>query len=95
MKSGHEVEYSCYKPYIQCFLQFAANNPSYSFHHYPQEGIRFFGRDYSSLDFLNIYAAFEAECHADKKKYEAADASRVQTIKKILIDQVEDYTKQE
>lgn len=95
VESGHEVEYSSYKPYIQCFLQFAANNPSYSFYHYPREGIRFFGRDYSSLDFLNIFAAFEAECHADKKKYEAADASRVQAIKKILIDQVEEYPKQE
>lgn len=33
--STNEVEYGCYKTYIQRFLQFAADNQKYTFYHYP------------------------------------------------------------
>ena len=29
--AAHDVEYGCYKPYVQRFLQFAANNSKYTF----------------------------------------------------------------
>lgn len=90
----HDVEYGSFKPYIQRFLQFAADNQNYSFHHYPEYGIRFFGRDYSPIDYMNIFAAFESECHAKKDLYENADATRVQAVKDALISQVDEYPRE-
>ncbi|MBU9739467.1 hypothetical protein [Diplocloster agilis] len=88
-RSNHEVEYGCYRPYIQQFLQFAAQNTDYTFFHYPSEGLRFRGRDYSAVDYMNIFAAFEAECHANKDLFEKAEATKVQTIKDAIISQIE------
>lgn len=93
-KSNHEVEYGCYRPYIQKFLQFAAKNTNYTFFHYPSEGLRFRGRDYSAVDYMNIFAAFEAECHANKDLFEKADASKIQAIKDNILSQIEDYPTQ-
>ncbi|WP_124067274.1 hypothetical protein [Clostridium sp. E02] len=94
LKGYYDVEYGSFKPYIQRFLQFTADNPNYSFHHYPSDGIRFFGRDYSSIDYMNIFAAFESECHAKKDIYENADATRVQSVKDALIIQVHEYLRE-
>lgn len=92
-KGVHEVEYSCYKPYIQRFLQFAADNAQYTFYHYPTEGLRFRGIHYSAVDYMNIFAAFEAECRADSDLYENADTTKVQAIKDALTEQIEKYPK--
>ena len=89
--STNEVEYACYKTYIQRFLQFAANNPRYTFCHYPTEGLRYRGRHYSAVDFLNIFSAFESECHANQDLYENADVTRIQEIKNALVTLVEEY----
>lgn len=90
-KGIHEVEYSCYRPYIQRFLQFAADNTQYTFYHYPTEGLRFRGIHYSAVDYMNIFAAFEAECHANEDLYENADATKVQSIKDTLVEQIKTY----
>ena len=89
--TNHEVEYGCYKPYIQRFLQFAADNPMYTFYHYPTKGIRYRGIHYSAVDYMNIFSAFEAECHANENTYENIDASKVQKIKDILVTQLENF----
>lgn len=92
-KGNHEVEYGCYKPYIQRFLQFAADNPKYTFYHYPVDGIRYRGVHYSVVDYMNIFSAFEAECHAKEELYENVDASKVQIIKDNVVAQLEEYPK--
>lgn len=89
--SAHDVEYGCYKPYVQRFLQFAADNPKYTFYHYPTDGIRYRGRHYSAVDFLNIFSAFEAECHANPKLYENADTTKIQSIKDSLVSMIDEY----
>lgn len=89
----HKVEYGWYKPYIQRFLQFAADNPNYSFYHYPCEGVRYRGSHYSAVDYINIFSAFEAECHANKDLYENVDDRKIQDIRDIIVAQFEDYPK--
>ena len=89
--AAHDVKYGCYKPYIRDFLQFAANNPKYTFYHYPTDGIRYRGRHYSAVDFLNIFSAFEAECHANPELYENADTTRIQSIKDSLVSMIDEY----
>lgn len=93
-KGNHEVEYGCYKPYIQRFLQFAADNPEYTFYHYPLEGVRYLGSHYSAVDYMNIFSAFESECHAKKDLYENVDASNVQAVKNALVDQLNQYPRE-
>ena len=92
-KGNHEVEYGCYKPYIQRFLQFAADNPKYTFYHYPTDGIRYRGSHYSAIDYMNIFSAFESECHAKEDLYESVDASKVKTIKETLVNQLDEHPK--
>lgn len=94
-KGNYAVEYRCYKPYIQRFLQFAADNPKYTFYHYPTDGIRFRGSHYSSVDYMNIFSAFESECHAKEDLYERVDDNNVKTIKDTLVAQLDEYTKKE
>lgn len=94
-RGNHDVEYGWYKPYIQQFFQFAADNTNYTFYHYPSKGLRFRGRDYSAVDYMNIFAAFEAECQANKDLYEKVDATKVQEIKASIISQIEDYPTQD
>lgn len=89
--TAHEAEYGGYKTYIQSFLQFAADNPQYVFHHYPMNGTRYRGRHYSAVDFLNIFSAFESECHAKPELYENADTSRIQKVKDSLVALVDEY----
>ncbi len=90
-KGNHEVEYGCFKPYVQHFLQFAADSKEYNFSHYPSNGIRYRGRHYSAVDFLNIFSAFESECHASPELYENADTTKIQTVKESLVSFVEEY----
>ncbi|MGN0561696.1 MAG: hypothetical protein ACI4K6_02730 [Candidatus Fimenecus sp.] len=94
LKRYNDVEYGCYKPYIQRFLQFAADNPKYTANHYPTEGIRFRGRQYSAVDYMNIFTAFESECHAKEDVYENADAEKVQIIKDSLVARLDEYSKE-
>ena len=86
-----DVEYGSFKPYIQRFLQFAADNQNYSFHHYPENGVRYYGRHYSPIDYMNILAAFESECHSKKDLYENVEATRVQAVKDALLSIVDEY----
>ena len=92
-EANHEVEYDYYKPYIQRFLQFAADNPNYTFYHYPTEGLRYRGVHYSAVDYMNIFSAFESECHAKEDWYENVDATKIQAIKESLIARFDDYPK--
>lgn len=84
-KNYISIDYIKYKPYIQHFLQFAANNPNFTFFHYPKDGIRFLGRDYSAIDYMNIFAAFESECQSVKSIYEKVDTTKIQNIKSELM----------
>ena len=90
-KGNHEIEYGCYKPYIQRFLQFAADSPEYNSSHYPSNGLRYRGMHYSAVEFLNIFSAFESECHADSKLYENTDTTKIQSIKGSLVALIEGY----
>lgn len=90
-RSINDVEYGCYKPYVQRFLQFAADNPDYNFDHYPSDGLRYRGRHYSAVDFLNIFSAFEGECHASKKLYENVDVTKIQQVKDSIIKLISEY----
>lgn len=92
---SHEIEYGFYKPYIGRFLQFSADNPQYAFHHYPTNGIRYRGRHYSAVDFLNIFSAFESECNADQDLYKNADTARIQRIKDSIINLINEYPSKE
>lgn len=94
LKRYNGVGYRYYKPYIQRFLQFAADNPKYTFYHYPTKGIRFRGIHYSAVDYMNIFTAFESECHAKKDVYENVDAEKVQTIKGSLMARLDEYPKE-
>lgn len=85
-KGVHNMEYVTYKPYIKRFLQFAANSLDYTFFHYPVNGIRFHGRDYTPTDYMNIFSAFEAESHAATDIYEKKDATKVQAIKEAFLE---------
>lgn len=87
----HDVDYCCFYPYVQRLMQFAADNPNYSFNHYPKEGLRFLGIHYTPTDYTNLFSAFESECHACKELYEKADASGMQKVKDALIDSIENY----
>lgn len=89
--AAHDVEYGCYKPYVQRFLQFAADNPEYTFFHYPKDGIRYRGRHYSAVDFLNIFSVFESECHASPEIYENVDTTKIQSIKDCLVSIIDEY----
>lgn len=89
--AAHDVEYGCYKPYVQRFLQFAADCSKYTFYHYPTDGIRYRGRHYSAVDFLNIFSAFESECHANPQIYENADTTKIQSIKDSLVSIIDEY----
>ena len=89
--AAHDVEYGCYKPYVQRFLQFAADNPEYAFFHYPKDGNRYRGRHYSAVDFLNIFSAFESECHASPEIYENVDTTKIQSIKDCLVSIIDKY----
>lgn len=88
-----DVEFSSYKQYIQLFLQFAAGNPDYSVLHYPTEGIRFLGRHYSVIDYINIFGAFECECRLKDELYEAADVIPISDIKEKLLAIIDEYPK--
>ena len=94
-KRGNEVEYGYYKPYIQQFLQFSANNPEYTVYHYPTNETRFRGNHYSAVDLLNIFSSFESECYANKTLYENIDSSKIQSIKDILVSQLDIYPQKE
>jgi len=90
-KGVHNMEYVTYKPYIQRFLQFVANSPNYTFYHYPKNGIRFRGRDYTPIDYMNIFSAFEAECHAVADIYENTDATKVQAVKEVFLEIINEF----
>lgn len=89
-KSIVDIEYTNYKSYINIFLQFAADNPDYTFFHYPTSGIRFQGMHYSATNYINIFAAFEAECHAESNIFELTDEAKIQNIKNKLIKKIDD-----
>ena len=88
-QSSLEATYRKLKPFIQQCLQFAADNPGYSFTHYPGYGLRKTHYDCSTIDCINIYSAFESECHADKEIFEKADTSNIESIKSQAITCVE------
>ena len=88
-QSSLEATYRKLKPFIQQCLQFAADNPVYSFTHYPGYGLRQTHYDCNTIDCINIFTAFESECHADKEVFERADASNIESIKSQAITCVE------
>ena len=84
------IEYICYKPYIQKYLQFASDNISYIFDHYPMDGYRYLGAHYSENDFFHIFSAFENECRVQKEKYERVDVSAIEEIKNEIISKIKE-----
>lgn len=54
--------------------------------------MRYRGRHYSAVDFLNIFSAFESECHANQELYENADTTRIQAIKNALVTSMDEYS---
>ena len=88
-RSLNDIDYMCYRPYVQRFLQCAADNPDYSFNHYPSDGARFLGRDYSSLDFISIFSAFEKECSANPKLFEKNDTSDMDCVREKLLSLID------
>lgn len=88
LKKYHEIEYGNFKPYIDKYLQFAADNPFYTFYHYSPSGGRFRGIDYTEIDFINIFSAFEAECHCNSALYEVVDTSKIQNIKDLVLNKL-------
>lgn len=87
-KKYHEIEYGNFKPYIKKYLQFVADEPSYTFYHYPYNGGRFRGTDYTEIDFINIFSAFESECHSNSTLYEDVDTSKIQNIKGAVLEKI-------
>ena len=92
-KANHEIEYKNYKSYIQQFLQFSADHLDYTLYHYPVNGIRYRGDHYTAIDYINIFSAFEAECHAKQEIYENINTSNIQNIKDIMVTQLDEYPK--
>lgn len=90
LKGLDEVEYVNYRKYIQRFLQFSADNANYSMKHYPEGVLRFWGRDYSPTDYMNLFSAFEGECRVKKDIYENVDATQIQSIKELSISILEE-----
>lgn len=88
-RGAHNMDYTCYKPYIKRFIQFAADNPEYSFNHFPSDGVRYLGIHYSSLAFLSIFSAFENECGAQPKLFEKTNTSEMDNIRRNLLDLVD------
>ena len=88
-RSLNDIDYMCYRPYVQRFLQFAADNPDYSFNHYPSDGARFLGCHYSSLDFISIFSAFEKECSSNPKLFEKIDASDMNCVREKLLNLID------
>ncbi len=84
-KEYGEINYNNYKPYIGKLLQFAANNPNISLKHLPHDRMRFSAKDYTAMDFLSIYFAFESECHANKSIYEKVDDAPISRIKEEVL----------
>lgn len=89
-RSTNYMDYMCFKSYIQRFLQFAAENPNYSFNHYPHNGARFLGRHYSSLDFISVFSAFENECSANPQLFEKNNASDMNCVRKRLLKLIDE-----
>lgn len=85
-----DMNYTCYEPYIQRFLQFAADNPDYTFNHYPSDSVRFLGRHYSSLDFISIFSAFEKECSSNPELFEKVDASDMNCVREKLLNLIDE-----
>ncbi len=93
METSYNLNYNTFKPYIQRILQFYADNPNYSFQHFPENGFRFRGRDYTLTAFMNLFAAFESECHADKEKYEMANDIHLKKIKSEIEKRIKEIPK--
>lgn len=87
------VNYTTYKPYIKRLLQFAANNPDLSFNHFPLNFQRISSEDYTVIDLLTLFSAFEKECSHNKSMYETIDDSMVKTIKEELLTLINDLKK--
>lgn len=71
--------YPSYKKYVQRFLQFSADNIKCNTRHYPAHGFR--RLEYSHLDFINIFNAFEEECHKCKELYMESNSTKYKSIK--------------
>lgn len=85
-------EYSNFKPFISKFLQFAADNSDYDFRHFISGGFKIRGKNYTILDFLYIFGAFEQEFNKQAKKTVATHESLKQKeIKEKIIEYIEGF----
>ena len=89
LRGAREINYNNYKEYIERLMQFSANNYNFDFKHFPYAMPRFWGKDYSILDYISIFTAFEAECNANETLYCNADDSAVQKIRKDILLKIE------
>lgn len=78
--------YICYKPYIERFLQFVANEGKMNLNHLPENRTRFFGKDYTYIDFINIFNAFERECDVNSNYYLKKEDSKIENIRNRILN---------
>ena len=88
-QSELDINYNTYKPFMSRFWQFTADNFSMSLQHFPTNFMRVNKDDYSAIDFILIFAAFESACHEQKKLYDTADMALIKTIHDKAIEQIE------
>ena len=93
IKEYRDLHYIVFKQYIQNYLQFASCNDNYSFNHFPVNQIRFFGRDYTQNDFINIFSAFEEECKMESEIYLNVDIKKIKKVKSDFLAFIDNYSK--
>lgn len=93
IKEYRDLHYMVFKRYIPNYFQFAASNDSYSFNHFPVNQMRFFGRDYTQNDLINIFSAFEEECKVESKIYLNVDTKKIKNVKSDFFNFIDNYPK--
>lgn len=88
-KERQEINYNNYANFIERIFQFCADNPKLSMKQFATRGIKYNGRDYTSIDFLNIFSAFEDECEAEQNLYKKADDKLIIDKKSELISTID------
>lgn len=94
-KVYHGLNYTNSKPYIHPLLQFFANHSSLYTRYIPEYRKNNPGESYTQLEFLNIFYAFEAECHANESVYEMSDNTHILHIQQNLLTLIDEIPQNE
>lgn len=93
IKEYRDLHYMVFKDYILNYLKFAVSNDSYSFNHFPVNQMRFFGRDYTQNDLINIFSAFEYECKVKSDIFLNIDDKKIKNVKLDILNFINKYPK--